>query len=156
AAMNVGGVRDRVLGRTPPGRIESLAVLPLVNLSHDPEQEYFADGMTDELTASLSKMGALRVISRTSAMHYKGSSKPVPKIAGELHVDAIIEGSILKSGDRVRITAQLIEAASDRHLWAESYERDLRDVLTLQDQVARAIADEVRVKVLPGEREHFS
>jgi len=155
AALNVGGVRDRMLGRPLPGRIESLAVLPLVNLSHDPEQEYFADGMTDELTATLSRIGALRVISRTSAMHYKGSSEPVPKIAAELHVDAIIEGSILKSGDRVRITAQLIEAASDRHLWAESYERDLRDVLALQDQVARAIADEVKVKVSPGEQEQL-
>src|SRR5262249_24537253 len=100
-------------------------------------------------------IGALRVISRTSAMHYKGTDKPVPKIAGELHVDAIIEGSILRSGDRVRITAQLVEAASDRHLWAESYERDLRDVLALQDQVARAIADEVSVKVSPSKREQL-
>jgi len=152
---NVGGLRDRVIGRPPPARIESIAVLPLVNLSHDPDQEYFADGMTEELTASLSQISALRVISRTSAMHYKGTDEPVPKIASELHVDAIIEGSILKSGDRVRITAQLIEAASDRHLWAESYERDLRDVLALQGEVAQAIADQVSLKVSPAERERL-
>jgi serine/threonine protein kinase/Tfp pilus assembly protein PilF len=152
AVSNVGGMRGRILGRSSPRRIESLAVLPLVNLSRDPEQEYFADGMTDELTASLSRISALRVISRTSAMHYKGRDEPVPKIASELHVDAIIEGSILKSGDRVRITAQLIDAASDKHLWAESYERDLRDVLAIQGEVAQAIADEVSLKISPAER----
>src|SRR5262249_15361109 len=98
----------------------------------------------------------LRVISRTSAMHYKSTDEPTPKIAAELHVDAIIEGSVLRSGDRVRITAQLIEAATDRHLWAESYERDMHDVLALQGEVAGAIADEVRMKVSPGERERLA
>jgi len=153
---NVGGMRNRLLGRPVPGRVESLAVLPLVNLSHDPEQEYFADGMTEELTASLSQIGALRVISRTSAMRYKGTNKPVPKIAAELHVDAIIEGSVLRSGDRVRITAQLVDAASDRHLWAESYERNMHDVLALQGEVAGAIADEVRMKTSPREQERLT
>ncbi len=106
-------------------RISSLVVLPLANLSHDPEQEYFADGMTEELTTDLAKLSALRVISRTSAMRYKGSNKPLPEIAHELNVDAVLEGSVLRSGERVRITAQLIQAATDRHLWAESYEGDL-------------------------------
>ena len=149
--LNVGGLRDSLLGRGVPGRIESLAVLPLVNLSHDPEEEYFADGMTDELITRLSKIGALRVISRTSVMHYKDTIKPLPKIANELNVDVIISGSVLRSGDRVRITAQLLEGATDRHLWAESYERDLHDVLALQSEVARAIAGEIRVKLSPQE-----
>ncbi len=139
-----------------PPRIESLAVLPLDNLSHDPGQDYFAEGMTEELITDLAKIAALRVISRTSAMRYKGSQKPVSQIAQELNVDAIIEGSVLRSGGRVRITAQLIQAATDRHLWAESYEGDLRDVLALQSQVARAIASEIRVKVAPGEQARLS
>jgi TolB-like protein/Flp pilus assembly protein TadD len=133
-------------------RIRSLAVLPLENLSRDPEQEYFADGMTEALIGDLAKIGALRVISRTSAMRYKGVSKPLPEIARELNADAIVEGSVLKVGDRVRITAQLIDAASDRHLWAERYERDVRDVLALQSEVAQAIAREIQVRVTHQEQ----
>ena len=148
--LNVGGMRDRLLGRAASKRIESLAVLPLANLSGDPEQEYFADGMTEELITDLAKIGALRVISRTSAMHFKGTDKPVPEIARALNVDAVVEGSVLRSKDRVRITAQLVEGTSDRHLWAESYERDLKDVLALQSEVARAIASQIEVTLSPA------
>jgi TolB-like protein/Flp pilus assembly protein TadD len=134
------------------GRIESLAVLPLANLSGDPQQEYFADGMTEELITTLAQIGALRVSSRTSAMRFKGTQRSVPEIARELHVDAVVEGSVLRVGDRVRISAQLIQAQADRHLWASNYERDLRDVLTLQGEVARAIAGEIGVRLTPEER----
>jgi serine/threonine protein kinase/Tfp pilus assembly protein PilF len=133
-------------------RIQVLAVLPLENLSRDPSQDYFADGMTEVLIANLARIGALKVISRTSVMRYKGARKGLPEIAQELKADAVIEGSVLQSGNRVRITAQLIHAATDQHLWAESYERDLRDVLALQSEVAQAIAREVEVKVTPQER----
>jgi serine/threonine-protein kinase len=133
-------------------RVRSLAVLPLTNLAGDPEQDYFADGMTEALIAELAQIRALRVISRTSAMHYKNTTKRVPEIARELGVDGIVEGSVMRAGDRVRINAQLVHAASDRHLWARSYERDLKDVLTLQTDVARAIADEIQVEVTPQER----
>jgi eukaryotic-like serine/threonine-protein kinase len=136
----------------PAGRIRALAVLPLTNLAGDPEQEYFADGMTEALIAELAQVRALRVISRTSAMHYKATTKTVPEIARELGVDAIVEGSVTRDGGRVRITAQLVHAASDRHLWARSYERDLKDLLGLQSEVARAIADEIQVKLTPQER----
>ena len=131
----------------PGGRIESIVVLPLENLSQDPEQEYFADGMTEALITNLAQIRALRVVSRTSAMQYKGVRKPLPEIARALQVDSVVEGTVARFGNRVRITAQLIEAATDRHLWAQSYERDLSDVLALQGEVARAIADEVRVQV---------
>jgi TolB-like protein/Tfp pilus assembly protein PilF len=127
-------------------------VLPLANLSRDPEQEYFADGMTEELIASLARFGELRVISRTSSMHFKGSKKTLPEIARQLHVDGIVEGTVRRAGDRVRITAQLIHAATDQHIWAESYERDLGDILALQSEVARAIVDEIQLKVSPQER----
>jgi serine/threonine protein kinase/Tfp pilus assembly protein PilF len=133
-------------------RIRSLAVLPLANLSGSPEQEYFADGMTETLIANLAKLRALRIISRTSVMRYKGSGKSLPEIAEELHVDGVVEGSVLRAGPRVRITAQLIHAATDTHLWAESYERDLEDVLVLQSEVARAIAREIQVAVTPEEK----
>src|SRR5713226_3507031 len=146
---NVGGLRDRLLGGDRLPRIESLAVLPLENLSHDPEQEYFADGMIEALITDLSKIGALRVISRTSVMHYKGTKKTVPEIARELNVDGVIEGSVQRSGERVRITAQLIHAPTDTHLWAESYERELQDILALEDDVARSIAREIKVKLTP-------
>jgi TolB-like protein/tRNA A-37 threonylcarbamoyl transferase component Bud32/Flp pilus assembly protein TadD len=148
---NVGGLRDRILGRAAPGPIQSLAVLPLDNLSRDPAQEYFADGMTEALTADLSKIGALRVISRTSAMQYKDVRKPLPEIARALKVDAVIEGSVLRAGDRVRITAQLIGLAPERHLWANTYDRDLRDVLAVHSEVAQAIAREIRIAVSPEE-----
>jgi TolB-like protein/Flp pilus assembly protein TadD len=132
--------------------IRSLAVLPLKNLSGDASEEYFADGMTDQLIATLGQISALRVISRTSVMGYKGARKPLPQIARELDVDAVIEGSITRSGGRVRITARLIEAAVDKHLWAQSYDGDLRDTLALQSRVARAIAEEIRVTVQPKEQ----
>jgi len=156
--LNVAGLRDRLLTNAgvshgvPVPKIESIAVLPLENLSHDPEEEYFADGMTDELIATLAKIGSLRVISRTSVMRYKGNKKPLPEIARELNVDAVVEGSVLRSGDRVRITANLLYAPSDRHLWAETYERDLHDVLGLQDEVARDITSEIKIQVTPQER----
>jgi serine/threonine protein kinase/Flp pilus assembly protein TadD len=138
------------------GQIHSIAVLPLANLSEDREQEYFADGMTEQLTTDLGQISALRVISRTSAMHYKGTNKKLPEIARELGVDAVIEGSVERAGDQVRITAQLIDAPNDRHLWAKSYERDLRDVLSLQDEVAKAIASEVKITLTPQEQIHLT
>ncbi len=133
------------------GHIDSIAVLPLTNLSNDIEQEYFSDGMTEALITDLAKIRALKVISRTSVMRYKGSDKPLPEIARELGVKGIVEGSVLRAGDRVRITAQLIDAASDTHLWAESYDRELRNILSLQGEVAHAIAQEVKVKLTPQE-----
>lgn len=133
-------------------RIESLAVLPLENLSGDPSQEYFADAMTEELITELAKISALRVISRTSIMQYKRARKPLPEIARALNVDAVIEGSALRSGNRVRITAQLVHGATDSHLWAESYERDLSDILGLQREVARTIVREVRIKLTPRDQ----
>ena len=149
--LNTGGIRDKLFGRTAHAPIRSLAVLPLLNLSGDPEQEYFADGMTEALITDLSKIRALKVISRTSVMQFKDAKKPLPEIAQALGVDGILEGSVQRSGGRVRITAQLIRAATDTHLWAESYERDTRDVLTLQAEVAQAIAREIRVAVSPEE-----
>ena len=132
--------------------VRSIAVLPLLNLSNDPEQQFFADGMTDELITSLAQISSLRVISRTSAMAYLGTRKPAAQIARELGVDALVEGSVVRSGSQVRITAQLISAASDRHLWARSYERDLSDVLTVQTEVAREIAQSVSVELTPKEK----
>ena len=150
--LNVGGLRDRLLRPAAAPKIRSLAVLPLENLSGDKEQEYFADGMTEELITNLAKISALKVISRTSVMLYKGSKKPLPQIAKELNVDALIEGSVLREGGQVRITAQLIQASTDQHIWAESYQRDLRGVLVLQSEIASAIADKVRAAVTPSER----
>jgi TolB-like protein/DNA-binding winged helix-turn-helix (wHTH) protein/Flp pilus assembly protein TadD len=132
--------------------IRSLAVLPLESLSNDASQDYFADGMTDELISDLGQISALRVISRTSVIAYKHARKPLPQIARELNVDAVVEGSVLRSGDQVRITAQLIEASTDKHLWSQSYQGELRDTLALQNQVARAIADQIRVNVNPQEQ----
>jgi TolB-like protein/DNA-binding winged helix-turn-helix (wHTH) protein/Flp pilus assembly protein TadD len=125
-------------------QIRSLAVLPLENLSGDAGQEYFVDGMTDELITRLGQISRLRVISRTSAMMYKGTHKPMPQIANELNVDAVVEGSVLRSGERVRITAQLIRLPDDKHIWSESYEGDIGDALALQNRVARTIAEQVR------------
>jgi len=127
--------------------IRSIAVLPLENLSGDPAQEYFADGMTDALITDLAKISSLRVISRTSVMQYKSAHKRLPQIAHELGVDAIVEGTVTSSGGKVRIRAQLIRAANDTHLWAEEYERDLRDLLALQSAVAHDVAREVRAKL---------
>jgi len=151
-ALGTGRLLERVrLTATAPA-IRSLAVLPLENLSRDPEQEYFADGMTEALTTELAQISSLKVISRTSVMQYKGTKKPLPQIARELAVDAVIEGAVQRSGDKVGITVQLIHAPSDRHLWAKSYERGLRDVLELQRDAAHAIADEIRAKLTPPEK----
>ncbi len=136
--------------------IRSIAVLPLANISGDPAQEYFADGMTDALIADLAMIGALRVISRTSVLQYKGTRKTVPQIAQELDVGAVVEGTVLRVGDRVRITAQLIDARRDEHLWAERYERDLSDILALQSEVSRAIAHEIEVELTPGEHDRMA
>src|SRR5271157_2947220 len=158
-ALGVGGavlvaallisLRDRRAdaGAVPP--IHSLAVLPLQNLSADPAQEYFSDGMTDALITDLAQIGSVKVISRTSSMQYKQTKKSLPEIAHELNVDGIIEGTVQRSGDRVRITAQLIYGPSDKHLWAKSYEEDLRDVFTLQTNVASDIAQQVQAKLTP-------
>lgn len=148
--------RSSVSAPSSPARIRSLAVLPLVHLSGDPEQEYFADGMTEALITDLAQIGDLRVVSRTSAMQFKGVRKPLPEIARALRVDAVVEGTVARHGDRVRITAQLIEAATDRHLWARSYERDLSDVLALQGEVAAAIAGEIRVRIEPRVKERLA
>jgi TolB-like protein len=157
-------VIDRVLEnrrQSEPGphgmaETQSLAVLPFDNLMDDPQQDYFVEGMHEALITSLSKLGSLRVISRTSAMHYKGTEKSLPEIAAELDVDALVEGSVLRVGDRVRITAQLIDGASDKHIWADSYDRDLRNVLVLLNEVARAIAEEIDVVLTPEQEEHLA
>jgi len=146
-AVKIGAYRQT---RDQP--IESLAVLPLDNLSHNPEQEFFADGMTDELITDLAKISALRVVSRTSVMRYKGTKKPVSEIARELKVDALLEGTVTRDTDRVRITAQLIRAEPEKHLWAEKYVGSVSEILTLQDAVANAVAHEIQIKVTP--REH--
>src|SRR3984957_1535774 len=128
-----------------PPAIRSLAVLPLENLSGDPAQDYFADGMTDELITRLAQINTLRVISRTSVMTYKNARKSLPEIARELNVDAVVEGSVSRSGERVRITAQLIQVPADTHVWAQSYDEDFQDTLALQSKVARDIAEQIQV-----------
>jgi TolB-like protein/DNA-binding winged helix-turn-helix (wHTH) protein/Flp pilus assembly protein TadD len=149
--ITLPGVRDTIRNRNF-SPIRSLAVLPLANLSGDPQQDYFVDGMTDALRQHLEGFSSLRVISRTSSMHYRGSSKPIPDIARELNVDAVVDGSVLRSGDRVRINVELVLARLDRHLWSNSYEGDLRNVFFLQAEVARKIADDVRVTLTPRDR----
>jgi TolB-like protein/DNA-binding winged helix-turn-helix (wHTH) protein/Tfp pilus assembly protein PilF len=156
AALNVGRLRQRILGRPVAPAIRSLAVLPLENLSGDEAQEYFADGMTDELITDLASIASLRVISRTSTTHYKGTRKTIPEIARELNVDAVVEGSVGRSANKVRIRAQLVRAAPEEHLWAKSYERDLPDVLALQRDVANAIANEIKIHLTPQERQHLA
>lgn len=138
------------LERPWPIKIEAIAVLPLENLSTNPEEEHFADAMTEALINELGKVRDLRVIPRQSVMHYKGTSQSVAQIAQELKVDALVEGSVLRSGNKVRITAQLLGASPERHLWSDSYERDLQDVIVLQREVAKTIADEVRGRVGSG------
>jgi TolB-like protein/DNA-binding winged helix-turn-helix (wHTH) protein len=150
--LNVGKLRIRIFANSGPPEIRSIAVLPLENLSKDPGQDYFSDGITDALTTNLAQIGSLRVISRTSAMQFRGNKETLPQIGRDLNVDAIVEGTVARAENRVRITAQLVEAGSDRHLWARSYERDLKDVLALQDEVARDIAEEIRIKLTPKER----
>jgi TolB-like protein len=147
-----------VRGRTsstkaiPDPNIHSIAVLPLRNLSGNADQEYFADGFTEELVTDLAQIHSLKVISRTSIMIYKGSSKPLPQIARELNVDSILEGAVTREGNRVRVTAQLIDASTDTHLWARTYDADLKDVLDIQNRVSRAIADDVRAQLSPEEK----
>ena len=144
----------RFIGQSeqPSAKIQSLVVLPLENLSRDPEQEYFADGLTEALITNLAKISALRVVSRTTAMQYKGARKTVPEIVRELGVDAIVEGTVQRFGERACVSAQLVQASTDTHLWAESYERDLRDMMALQSELARAIASEIQVKLTPHEQ----
>jgi eukaryotic-like serine/threonine-protein kinase len=154
-AFNVGNSRGRLLGGSGIRPIKSLAVLPVKNFSGDPAQEFFADGMTDALIASLAQIKAVKVISRTSAMHYKNTSETLPQIARELGVDGIIEASVIRSGGRVRVTAQLIDARQDRNLWASNYEREMTDVLALQSDLVQAIAGEIRVQVTPQESERL-
>jgi TolB-like protein/DNA-binding winged helix-turn-helix (wHTH) protein/tetratricopeptide (TPR) repeat protein len=159
AALATWSWRDslrRIMSPSPPPAIRSLAVLPLENLTADASQEYFADGMTDALITDLAQIGTLRVISRTSIMRYKGMRKPLPDIARELGVDGIVEGTVVQSGNRVRITSQLIYAPADQHLWARSYEREIGDVVTLQGEIAQAIAEEVRAAVTPEQRSHLA
>jgi serine/threonine-protein kinase len=151
-AEQLRGLGSPAAAPAGPQPIRSVAVMPLANVSGDPAQEFFADGMTDELISSLARLGALRVISRTSAMTYKGAKKPLPQIARELDVDAVVEGSVLRSGGRVRINAHLVHAATDTQLWSESYERDMDDVLRLQSEVAQAIARSVRIQITPEEK----
>jgi TolB-like protein/DNA-binding winged helix-turn-helix (wHTH) protein/Flp pilus assembly protein TadD len=139
-----------------PLKIQSIAVLSMKNLSGGPSQDYLADGITEAITTDLAKFRSLRVVSRTSAMQYDGHKKALPEIARELHVDAIVEGGIVRSGDRVRVTAQLIQAANDRQVWAESYERDLRDLLALQNDVARDIAEHVQAQITAQDRQRLS
>ena len=146
-ALNVGNWRERFLKRAATGRIESLAVLPLQNLSGDPQQDYFADGMTEAVITEVAQISGLRVTSRTSVMQFKRTNKPLPEIARELGVDAVLEGSVQRSGGRVAITVQLIHAATDRHLWAKNYQREMSDVLALEREVAQNVAEEVGVKL---------
>ncbi len=140
------GLPGRLLGRAAPSHIRSIAVLPLQNLSGDSAQEYFAEGVTEALTTRLGNTPGLRVISYTSAMHSQGTRETLPEIGRERNVDAVVEGAMLRGGDRVRVTVQLVQTSTDRHLWAETYERDLQDVLALQDAIAGAItvADNLR------------
>jgi TolB-like protein/DNA-binding winged helix-turn-helix (wHTH) protein len=152
-AVEVGGVRRWIGGRpAAASHIASLAVIPLDNLSGDPEQQYFADGMTDALITDLAKMGSLRITSRTSVMRYKQTKRTIKDIGRELDVDAVVEGTVTRAGSRVRITAQLIQVSTDMHLWAETYERDVSEVLELQREVATDIARRIDVVVRPLDR----
>ncbi len=150
--FNVGGVRDRVLGRPVAGEITSIAVLPLKNLSGDPKQDYFVEGMHDSVIAELSKVSALKVISRTSVVQFKEAKVALPEIARKLNVDAVVEGSVLREGNQVRITVQLIHGSTERQLWTRSFDRELGGILILYREVARAIADEVHVALTPAEK----
>src|SRR4029077_21077404 len=150
--LNVRGWRDRLFMRSLKPQIQALAVLPLTNLSGDPEQEYFADGMTESLITELGKISTTRVISRQSVMQYKSSKKSLQQIAGELKVDAVLEGAVERSGDRVRVTMHLSQAVPEHQLWSQEYERSIRDALSLQSEIARAVTDEIQVKLTPEER----
>jgi TolB-like protein/DNA-binding winged helix-turn-helix (wHTH) protein len=145
-------LRESRAAHTGPGPIRSLAVLPLANLSGDPGEEYFVDGMADALRQHLELISALRIISRTSSTYYRGSSKPLPEIARRLNVDGVVDGSVLRSGNRVRINVELIQTASDTRLWGGTYERDLKDIFALQAEVAQKIAEEIRATLSPPDR----
>ena len=158
-SLRFAQVRNWMLRSSSPGvasEIKSLAVLPLANLTGDSSQEYFVDGMTDALITNLAKIGSLRIISRTSAMHYKGTHKAPSEIAHELNVDALVEGSVIRSENRVRITAQLVDAANDRSLWAHEYESHTRDIIQLENELARAVAQEVAGRLSPQEQARFA
>jgi TolB-like protein/DNA-binding winged helix-turn-helix (wHTH) protein len=150
--LDIAGVRQRWLTSASSPVIHSLAVLPLTNLSNDPNQEYFSDGLTDALITDLAQIGSLKVTSRTSSTQYKQTKKSLPEIAHELNVDGIIEGTVQRSGDHVRITAQLIYGPSDKHLWANKYEQDIRDVLTLEREVTEDIARQVKAQLTTGDQ----
>ena len=154
--LTTGYLGRRSGGKPPATHIDSIAVLPLKNLSDDREQEFFSDGMTDALITNLGKVSALRVISRTSVMRYKDTKKSVSEIARELQVGAVVEGTVARSGNRLRVTANLVQASPERHLWAEMYERDLRDVIALQNDVARAITQQIQVELSPEEHATLS
>ena len=143
-------------GAVAPAQSKSLIVLPLENLSGDKDQDYFADGMTDDLIANLAKIHSLRVISRSTAMSYKGTHKPLSQIASELNVDAVVEGTVLRVGDRVRITAELVQVSTDRHLWADTYESQMGDILALQNRVSSAIVNEIRINLTPADVERLA
>ena len=143
--------------RSDPDRkaIKSIAVLPLANLSGDPDQEYFADGVTEAVIGNLSQIGSIKVISRTSAMKYRNSAKTVPEIAKELGVDGVVEGTLQRSGDRVRVTTQLIDAATDSSIWSQNFERQMSDILRLESEIAQSVAGEIRAKLTPVEQERI-
>jgi len=149
-ALNLGGVRDRVLANSRVGPIHSIAVLPLANLSGDPAQDYFADGMTDEVITMLAKNTSLGVVSRTSTMQYKSAKRPLREIGRELGADAILEGSVERSGDRVHMTMQLIHAPSDTHIWAESYDRNFNEAFSLPLELSQTVAKTLKVSVAPA------
>ena len=155
-AFNAGGWRDRLLVRPSAAEITSIAVLPLENLTGDPQQEYLVDGITEELITELGKISALRVISRTSAMAFKGSKRPLPEIARQLGVDAVLEGAVTRNGDRVRISARVIHCSQERTLWSESYERNLQDISKLQSEIVLVVTDEIKVKLLTQEQAHLA
>jgi eukaryotic-like serine/threonine-protein kinase len=152
----ISGIREFISAKFFSENIDSIAVLPLENFSGDASQEYFADGMTEALITDLAKIGVPRVISRTSIMQYKGTHKPIPEIAKELGVTGIVEGSVVRSGDRVRVTAQLIFAPKDKHVWADSYDRSLRDILSIENEVSQSIADAIRLKISAEEKVHLA
>src|SRR5215467_14434459 len=152
--FDVAGARGWLRSRTPP--IRSLAVLPLQNLSNDPQQDYFADGMTDELITELAQVSNLRVISRTSVMSYKGTKKTLPQIGRELNADVVVEGTVERSGSRVRIRVQLVHAESDRHLWARSYDRDLQDAFLLQSEAAGDIVHEIQSSLTSAQQQQLA
>lgn len=156
SAVTVRYVRRVGASKMPIEKSKSLVVLPLENLSGDKDQDYFADGMTDDLIANLAKVRSLRIISRSTAMAYKGTRKPLSSIAAELKVDAVVEGTVMRVGNNVRITAELVQVSTDRHLWADTYESQMGDVLALQNRVSSAIVDEIRINLTPEEKERLA